>query len=428
MTTALVISRIFPADEQMVHGIVQRLGTQVEALARVADRVDCLFLTGAATQFSPQEVNMHEERLRRRWSPKLCLTVAPVLRTKPVSTRWQRYGPGIFDFHAQEIGADVDNEAAALAVRTALSAAPDLILAHRLPIRSLLMRLGADTGRTPVFFDLDDVEHVSVARRLLQHPSWPMERLLLLQIPRLMLTEVQAIRRSQLTFVCSAHDYRQLRRLACSRRIQVVANSVRFPTHTAVRSSAAVVLFVGYMGYPPNALAADILVRDIWPAVHAQVPHARLIIAGSRPQRLRSFPATDPSVTFPGFVDDLDELYAQARVVCCPISCGSGTRVKIIEAAAHARAIVSTRLGAEGLAFENDREIVLRDDPAALAAECVRLLQDPLAAERLGTAARAKARAYERTEIVAQLERLFIAGLQARSGAKRLNQRGSELA
>ena len=428
MTTALVISRIFPADDQMVHGIVQRLGTQVEALARVADRVDCLFLTAATRPFSPQEVTAHEERLRRRWSPKLYLTVAPVLRPKPLSTRWQRYGPGIFDFHAQELGADVDNDAAALAVRTALRAAPDLILAHRLPIRSLLMRLGADDGRAPVFFDLDDVEHVSLARRLLHHPSWPMERLLLLQIPRLMLTEVQAIRRSQLTFVCSAHDYRQLRSLACSPRIQVVANSVRFPTHTAARSSAAVVLFVGYMGYPPNALAADTLVQDIWPAVHAQVPDARLIIAGSRPQRLRSFPATDPSVTFAGFVDDLDELYAQARVVCCPISCGSGTRVKIIEAAAHARAIVSTRLGAEGLAFANDSEIVLREEPAALAAECVRLLQDPLAAERLGTAARAKARAYERSEIVAQLERLFISGLQARPGAKRLNRRGSEFA
>jgi glycosyltransferase involved in cell wall biosynthesis len=422
MTSALVISRIFPANDQMVHGVVQRLETQVEALARVADRIDCLFLTAADNRLSAEEVSGHQERLRRRWSPKLHLTVAPVLRPKFVSTRWQRYGPGIFNFHAQEVGADVNNEAAKLAVRDALRAAPDLILAHRLPVRSLLMKLSRYTRHTAIFFDLDDVEHFSQSRRLLHHPSWPMERLLLMQIPRLLLTEVQAIRRSRLTFVCSEHDRRHLRRLACSRRVEVVANSIPFPASVAGYAREPVVLFVGYMGYQPNALAADILVQNIWPAVRARVPDARLLIAGSRPQRVRSYPATDPSVTFTGFVDNLDELYDQARVVCCPISCGSGTRVKIIEAAAHARAIVSTPLGAEGLAFESETEIVLRDDPAALADECVRLLRDPLAAEQLGLAARARAHAaYERAAVVAQLERLFAGALRAGSGSQRLS-------
>ena len=416
MTSALVISRIFPANDQMVHGIVQRLETQVEALARVTDRIDCLFLTSAAQKLSAEELRGHEERLRRRWSPKLYVSVAPVLQPKFVSTRWQRYGPGIFDFHAQESGADVNNEAAALAVRTALQAAPDLILAHRLPVRSLLMKLARYTRRMAIFFDLDDIEHFSLSRRLLHHPAWPMERLLLMQIPRLLLTEVQAIRRSRLTFVCSEHDCRHLRRLACSRRVEVVANSIRVPTSTPVRASAPIVLFVGYMGYQPNALAADALVQDIWPAVHARVPNARLLIAGSRPQRLKSYPAGDPSVTFTGFVDNLDELYDQARVVCCPISCGSGTRVKIIEAAAHARAVVSTPLGAEGLTFNNETEIVLRREPAALAQECVRLLQNPTAAEQLGLAARVKARTtYERAAVVARLERLFAGALRTES-------------
>jgi len=413
MTSALVISRIFPANDQMVHGIVQRLETQVEALGRVADRIDCLFLTAADQRLSAEELSGHEERLRRRWSPKLHLSVAPVLRPKFVSTRWQRYGPGIFNFHAQDVGADVNNDAAELAVRDALRTAPDLILAHRLPVRSLLMKLSRYTRHMAIFFDLDDIEHFSLSRRLLHHPSWPMERLLLMQIPRLLLTEVQAIRHSWLTFVCSEQDRRHLRRLGCSRRIVVVANSIRFPASVAVHAADPVVLFVGYMGYQPNALAADTLVQNIWPAVRARVPEARLVIAGNRPQRLKSYPASDPSVTFTGFVDNLDGLYDQARVVCCPISCGSGTRVKIIEAAAHARAIVSTPLGAEGLAFENETEIVLRSDPAALADECVRLLRNPPAAEQLGQAARAKAHtAYERAAVVAQLERLFAGALR----------------
>jgi len=74
---------------------------------------------------------------------------------------------------------------------------------------------------------------------------------------------------------------------------------------------------------------------------------------------------------------------------------------------------VSTTLGAEGLTFEDGREIILRDGVAPLAEECVRLLRDPAAAERLGVAAREKARiTYDQRAIVAELEGLFGSGLR----------------
>jgi len=392
---------------------MQRLGTQVEALARVVDRIDCLFLTSVRADCAPEHLRAHEERLQRRWTAKLSLTIAQVLRPVPIATRWQRYGPGIFDFHSQQPAGDINSEAAFAAVRAALRAGPDLICAHRLDVMSLMMKLSRDVGQIPVFFDLDDIEHVSLSRRLLRCPEWPMERLKLLQIPRLLLTEIQAVHRSRLTFVCSDQDRRYLRRLGCSRRVKVVVNSTRFPERLRATASEPVVLFVGFLGYQPNAVAAEVLVQDIWPIVRTRVPNARLIVAGSRPEAVRCYPANDPSVTFTGFVENLTELYEQARLVCCPILTGAGTRVKIIEAAAHARAIVSTTLGAEGLAFENDRDIVLRDGVAQLAEGCIRLLQDPAAAERLGIAAREKARlTYEQRAVVAQLERLFREGLR----------------
>jgi glycosyltransferase involved in cell wall biosynthesis len=412
MTTALVVSAAFPVNDQWVYGAQQRLGMQVEALARVADRIDCLFLTHVRADCSPEHLKAHEDRLRRRWTAKLSLTIAQVRRHIPAMTRWQLYGPGIFDFYSQELVREFTNESAVAAVRAALRTGPDLIFAHRLCVMGLLMKLSRDIGRTPVFFDLDDIEHVSLSRRLLRYPEWSKERLKLMQIPRLLLAEIQAIRRSRLTFVCSDQDCRYLRRLACSRRVEVVMNGTRFPADIRAGAAEPVVLFVGFLGYQPNALAADLLVQDIWPKVRTRVPQARLIIAGSRPEQLRSYPATDPSVTLTGFVDNLDELYGQARVVCCPILNGAGTRIKIIEAAAHARAIVSTTLGAEGLTFEDGTDIVLRDGTAPLADECVRLLQDPAAAERLGIAAREKARiTYEQRAVVAHLERLFMEGL-----------------
>jgi glycosyltransferase involved in cell wall biosynthesis len=413
VTTALVISRAFPVNDQIAWGNLLRFETQLEALGRVVDRIECLFLVSEEWQFPPQEVRTHEERLRRRWSAKLSVKLAPVLRPRPVATRWQYYGPGMFDFHAQQAAEGVGTEAALRAVRAAVRAGPDLILAHRLPGMSLLLKVRQDIGHAPVFFDLDDIEHISFARRLLRYPGWPLERLLLLQLPRLLLTEIRAVHRSRSTFVCSERDRQHLMRLTGSRRIEVVTNGIRIPTGVHAGAPEPVVLFVGVMSYAPNAQAADALVRDVWPIVHARVPHARLIIAGARPELLRSYGTADASVTFSGFVEDLAALYAHARVVCCPIFYGSGTRTKIVEAAAYARAIVSTPLGAEGLAFENGTEIVLRDGLAQLAEECVRLLQDPAAAARLGTAARERASAaYDRTAVVSKLERLFAAGLR----------------
>jgi len=419
MTTALLVSRIFPINDQVTHtGAMHRLGTQVEALARVVDRIDCLFLTPVKVDIGPEHVRAHEVRLQRRWTAKLSLTMAQV-RSVPATTRWQLYGPGILDFYSQQTlpahacSSDIISGAPFEAVRNALRAGPDLICAHRLGVMGLLMKLSRDIGRTPVFFDLDDIEHVSLWRRLLRDPDWPMERVQLLHIPSLLLAEIQALRRAHLTFVCSEQDRRYLRRLAGSTRVEVVMNSMHFPQRVREGATEPVVLFVGFLGYPPNASAAEVLVRDIWPKVRRRVPNARLIIAGMRPELVRSYPPTDPSVTFTGFVEDLAELYAQARVVCCPILRGAGTRLKIIEAAAHARAIVSTTLGAEGLTFENGRDIILRDGVAALADECVHLLRDPAAAEQLGLAAREKARVtYERGAVVAQLERLFRAGLR----------------
>jgi len=385
----------------------QRLGVQVEALARVVDRIDCLFLTHARAECAPEHLSAHEDRLRRCWTPKLSLSIAQVVQPTTM-TRWQSYVPGIYDFYSQQLARDITNEAAVGAVCAALRTGPDVVCAHRLSVMGILMRLSRDIGRTPIFFDLDDIEHISLWRRLRHDPDWPMERLKLMHIPRLVLAEIQAIRSSRLTFVCSDQDRRHLRRLARSSRVEVLVNSTHFPASVRAGAPEPVVLFVGNFGYQPSRLAADVLVQDVWPIVRTRVPNARLIVAGNSPELLRSYPTSDPTVTFPGFVYNLDKLYELARVICCPIINGAGTRVKIIEAAARSRAIVSTTLGAEGLTFENGSEIILCDGVASLAGECVRLLQDPAAAERIGIAAREKARViYEHGVVVAHLERLF---------------------
>jgi glycosyltransferase involved in cell wall biosynthesis len=415
MTTALVVSDYFPFDFQRVHGAYQRLGTQVQALAKVVDRIDCLFLLPVGQHYAPEVIQEHEERLRRLWSPRVSIRLAPTLAEDEPRTLWQRLGRGVFDFHAQPIARPANTEAAVGAVSAALDARPDIILAHRLSSMCVLMALARRAPekmrRAPLFFDMDDIEHVAWFRRLLNDPEWPAERLQLLQVPRLMLAEIQAIRLAAATFVCSEADRRYLARFPGSDRVLTVHNSVDFPPLDDGDASDPLVLFVGSMGFRPNAQAADSLVQEVWPTVRARVPAARLVVVGPGPELTASYHSADQSVTFTGFVDDLEPWYRRARVVCCPIRHGAGTRVKIIEAAAHAKAIVSTRLGAEGLDFEDGREIILRDAPAELAHACVRLLGEPQVAAQLGRAALQKARGtYERGAVVDQLERIFRAG------------------
>jgi glycosyltransferase involved in cell wall biosynthesis len=415
MTSALVVSRYFPSSAKEVHGLYQRLRTQVEALATVVDRVECLFLVPVSYNCAADAVEAHQERLRRLWSPALSLQLAPTMTSDAPESWWRLVLQGVFDFQRQPIIRYSSTPAAIATVTAALEARPDIILAHRLTSMCVFMRIAREAPQRlraiPVFFDMDDVEHVTLTRRLLRDPSWQSERLLLLQVPALMVAEVQAMRLASATFVCSAVDRRSVMRLSRTSRVQVVPNSVPFPVLDDGDESELLVLFVGAMLYRANAQAADTLVRDIWPAVHARVPAARLAIVGSGPEHATSFRSADESVTFTGFVDDLSSWYRRARVVCCPIYHGSGTRVKIIEAAAHAKAIVSTRLGAEGLNFEDEREIILRDAPAEIAAACVRLLNDTGAAERLGRAALQKARhTYERGAVVQRLADIFRAG------------------
>jgi len=416
MTAALVLSRSFPYNAQRIHGIYQRLGTQVEALAKVVDRVDCLFLVPDEQDSTPNAIREHEVRLRRLWSPAVSLRLAPTISDDVPQTRWQRIGRGVFNFHAQPWARPTSAPEAVRAVSAALDARPDVVLVHRLDAMCPLLKIAKRTPEKlhglPIFFDMDDIEHVTSLRRLWHDPAWPAQRLMLLQVAALLLAEVRAVRLATATFVCSETDRRYLGRMTASARVQTVANSVTFPSLADTDVSEPLVLFVGTMGYRPNAQAADSLVREIWPLVRARSPAARLAIVGPGPERTACYESADESVTFTGFVDDLEAWYRRARVVCCPIYHGGGTRVKIIEAAAHAKAIVSTHLGAEGLDLEDGREILLRDTPAELAGECLRLLDDPHAAARLGRAALQRARGtYDRSAVIDHLASIFREGL-----------------
>jgi hypothetical protein len=149
------------------------------------------------------------------------------------------------------------------------------------------------------------------------------------------------------------------------------------------------VLFQGGMDWYPNRDAVEFFVTQIFSRIRRQVPDVRFVVAGRNPPHdFRQRLSRVPGVHFTGTVPDMRSEIASASVCVVPLRMGSGTRLKILEAAAMAKPIVSTHLGAQGLEFSDGQEIELADDPAVFANVVLKLLAAPSDRHRLGQAAR----------------------------------------
>jgi len=165
-----------------------------------------------------------------------------------------------------------------------------------------------------------------------------------------------------------------------------------------------ILTFVGKLDYIPNVRAVEYIAELIAPAVWEHHPEAKFIIIGQGAGTLTKYDGD--GIIFAGFVDaragpsaslrtsvkpNLSDYLSASDVVLVPLDSGSGTRLKIIEAASNARPVVSTHIGAEGQTFVDGQEILLTDEvDQAFVDATLRLLNDADLRERLGRAARAK--------------------------------------
>jgi glycosyltransferase involved in cell wall biosynthesis len=286
---------------------------------------------------------------------------------------------------------------------------PNLIFAHRLGAVAPLLR--ARSSLPPVIVDLDDLEHVKLSHQARVTESIA-KRLQLRARSRLAFrAERRVVRQVAYTLVCSEKD-KALMRASCHRaRIAVIPNTYRVldrinaaPTPTAV--------FVGLASYAPNRDAAYWLAKEVWPRVRRAIPGARLLVGGVGFENL-GLTAHADGIEAPGFLPDLEDFYRQARLAVCPIRWGGGTRIKILEAAAMGRAVVSTTIGAEGLCFLPNVEIAIADNSDDFAVACIALLGDPIRAAALGEAARRRVlKSYSEVRAAAQLTTLCLKALK----------------
>lgn len=242
----------------------------------------------------------------------------------------------------------------------------------------------------PVLLNKDDITY-EVMGHYLDYEMNPLKRLYgRMEQRKVRRFEIDACDNATAVLACSERDAQMIRGVCARARTPVLPNVVNVESYQPpYEDDGRTLLFVGAMDWFPNRDAVDYFIAEILPAVRRLVSGARFVVAGRNPSQavLRRY-SNLADVRFTGSVSDMRPIIAQAAVCVVPLRMGSGTRMKILEAAAMGKAIVSTTLGAEGLNFVDGTEILLADPPPAFSAAAAGLLSDPARRRLLGRAAR----------------------------------------
>ena len=166
--------------------------------------------------------------------------------------------------------------------------------------------------------------------------------------------------------VVSELDRMRLLEIAPKAEVRVVPNGVDVgyfrPTEKSIIPHNLV--FAGSMDWYPNEDAMIYFLNDVWPHLKNIYRDANLTVAGRMPsQRLKDLISFDTSVRLTGYVEDIRPFIDQAEVYICPIRDGGGTKLKLLDAMAMGKAIVTTTVGAEGFDVKDGEHVLIADDP-----------------------------------------------------------------
>jgi glycosyltransferase involved in cell wall biosynthesis len=178
--------------------------------------------------------------------------------------------------------------------------------------------------------------------------------------------------------------------------IQTVPNLLAAPPanlHSRRRRRPPTILFVGTLGYPPNADAVVWFVSRVWPRLQRALHHrVRLAIVGRNPPEAVARLRWRRGVTVAGSVPDVGCYYREADIAIVPLAAGGGTRFKVIEAAAYGVPLVTTAFGIAGTTFHRGVDVLVADDHENFVRRCLLLLRDGSLSRRLVASARIRAK------------------------------------
>ncbi len=261
----------------------------------------------------------------------------------------------------------------------------------------------------PTVLRLHNVE-ADLAARYARTVHGPLRWFVSEQARRMRRFEEAACRQASLCLAITEEDAAVIRSRVPEAQLAVSPAGVdlkRFAPHP-ISEEPGKVVFIGGLDWPPNADSVRWFRSEIWPKVHQEEPTATWVVVGKGPSAdMLRWPEEDRSIQVTGYVEDVRVHLNSASVVVAPIRSGGGMRIKILEALASGKPVVSTRLGAEGISAISGRDLLLADTAAAFVSEVVRLLRDPAERFRMGQNARQTASQYGWEDLIRGQEEVY---------------------
>jgi glycosyltransferase involved in cell wall biosynthesis len=300
---------------------------------------------------------------------------------------------------------------------------PDVVEVEGIELAPYLFQVAASRAgkaKPLLVFDDHNAEYVLQQRAFetdVRQPSrWIAAAYSLVQWRRLRRYERRACLASDRVVAVSETDANALRRLVPGLNPTVVPNGVDFGHYSSPVAPLDPdkgpgewdLVFTGKMDFRPNVDAVLWFAREVLPLVHREAPQVRFWVVGKDPHPRLAPLDKDPAVELTGWVEDPRPYIAGAPVYVIPLRIGGGTRLKVLEAMAMGKAIVSTTLGCEGFELVPGQDLMLADRPDDFAGAVLALLRDPERRARLGRAARRFAGSrYDWHIIMPKLERVY---------------------
>ncbi len=258
-------------------------------------------------------------------------------------------------------------------------------------------------------FDAHNVESEIVQRLQTQEAKLFKKLVLTWHRKKMQRYEQENLRKFDLVLAVSDRDKENLAALSGIQNTRILENGVDIdyfsPAHHASSNN---IVFVGSMDWWPNDDGIQSFIVKTFPLILAQNPGVRFFIVGRKPSKeLLNIAEQHENIEVTGAVDDVRPFIENAAVYVVPLRVGGGTRLKVLEAFAMGKAIVSTSMGSEGITYTHGQDILIEDEPVLFANAVLRLLDDSKLRRFLGTNAIALATNYSWKTIGIKLQKLY---------------------
>jgi len=283
----------------------------------------------------------------------------------------------------------------------------DLIHCDILPLSYTVRKL----SQIPCVITDHDVSYLKTLRMAKNSRNIFMKLFLFLEALKMKRLESNIFRHVHMGIAVSHTDKQHLKRLCPEAKFEVIENGVNTDEFCPdfYKIEDKMLLWIGGFGHYPNEEAIFYFLDKIYPLIKKEVSGIKINLIGNNvTNRLRRFEEEDPSINFLGFVEDPVAHLRKAAVFIAPILSGSGIKLKMLEAMAVGKAIVTTSIGCEGIEAINGEHYIVADKPEDFAKNVVALLDDDKKRYYLSTNVRQLSiQKYDWKKIIAKVDNIY---------------------